>query len=348
VPTGSYRVERHFAKEGDDKYFLVKDLRVGGKNAKVRKFIGSSSLPPQEEIEKLSQKLAIEIETEAIEKAARLSNARYKPKYLDEEKAELIERVRYTFKALTEILTASELRKYEEDFEISYVQGTTSIEGNTLSLGQTRDLLLEGILPEGKSLREINEVQNYKRVRDFRNKYRGRLTLRFIKSLHGIIMSNIDDSAGVFRRSDMIGISGCDFRLTPAFEIEDELKRVIDNYYEHLKSGGHPFEEAAMLHYQFEMTHPFTDGNGRVGRELFNYLLARSRPPYPKLLFLGKDRPQYIKALRFGNEERYAEMVSLFADMIIGQRLDVLNENFRSMMAAERRGQRRLPDFISA
>jgi Fic family protein len=146
----------------------------------------------------------------------------------------------------------------------------------------------------------------------------------------------------------MIGISGCDFRLTPAFEIEDELKRIIDDYYEHLKSGGHPFEEAAMFHYQFEMTHPFTDGNGRVGRELFNYLLMRSRPPYPKLLFLGKDRLQYIKALRLGNEERYAEMVSHFADMIIGQRLDVLNENFRSMMAAERRGQRRLPDFVSA
>lgn len=333
-------------RENHDKYFLVKDLKVGGKNAKVRKYIGSGALPSPEEIERLSQKLALDIETEAIEKSARLSHARYKPKYLDEEKAELIEHVRYTYKALTETLTAEELRKYEEDFEIHYVQGTTSIEGNTLSLGQTRDLLLEGILPEGKSLREINEVQNYKRVKDYRSKYRGRLTLRFIKSLHGIIMSNIDDSAGVFRRSDLVGISGCDFRLTPAFEIEDELKRIIDDYYERLKDGGHPFEEAAMFHYQFEMIHPFTDGNGRVGRELFNYLLMRSRPPYPKLLFLGKDRPQYIKALKLGNEERYAEMISIFADMLIGQRQSVLDENFRRMMEAERRGQMMLSEFI--
>lgn len=346
MPLGSYRIERYVVKEDHDKYFLVKDLKVGGKNAKVRKFIGSGVLPPPEEIEKLSQKLALDIEIEAIEKAARLSCIRYKPKYLDEKKAELIERLRYTHKALIETLTAEELRKYEEDFEINYVQGTTSIEGNTLSLGQTRDLLLDGILPEGKSLREINEVQNYKRVRDYRSKYRGRLTLRFIKSLHGIIMSNIDDSAGVFRRSDLVGISGCDFRLTPAFEIEDELRRIIDDYYEHLKNGGYPFEEAAMFHYQFEMIHPFTDGNGRVGRELFNYLLMRSRPPYPKLLFLGKDRPQYIKALNLGNEERYAEMVSIFADMIIGQRLKVLDENFRRMMEAERRGQMRLSEFI--
>jgi hypothetical protein len=66
-----------------------------------------------------------------------------------------------------------------------------------------------------------------------------------------------------------------------------------------------------------------------------------------KLLFLGKDRPQYIKALRLGNEERYAEMVPIFADMIIGQRLNILNENFMRVMTAESRGQRRLLDFIS-
>jgi hypothetical protein len=43
-------------------------------------------------------------------------------------------------------------------------------------------------------------------------------------------MSNIDDeSAGSFRRSDLVGISGCDRRLTPAFEVEDELTNIIEN-----------------------------------------------------------------------------------------------------------------------
>ncbi len=346
----NYRVERHAAKDGPAKYYLVKDLKVGGKNAKVRKFICSGATPSPEEIQKLSLKHALYIEIEATEKAARLSSSRYTPKYLDQEKAELIERVRYTYKAFTDLLTTDELRKYEEDFEIAYVQGTTSIEGNTLSLGQARDLLLDDVIPESKSLREINEVQNFKRVMEYRNKYRGKLTLRFIKSLHALIVSNIDEeSAGSFRRSDTIGISGCDLRLTPAFEIEDELQRIIDDYYEHLKNGGHPFEEAVMFHYQFEMIHPFTDGNGRVGRELFNYLLMRSRPLYPKLLFLGKDRPQYIKALKLGNEEKYSEMVAIFADLIIRQRMNILAENFKRLMEtqAERRGQMRLSDFIN-
>lgn len=83
-----------------------------------------------------------------------------------------------------------------------------------------------------------------------------------------------------------------------------------------------------------------------MGRELFNYLLMRSRPPYPKLLFLGKDRPLYLKALKFGKEEKYAEMLAVFADLIIKQRRKVLEENFRKIMEAGRRGQMQLSDFV--
>jgi len=101
-----------------------------------------------------------------------------------------------------------------------------------------------------------------------------------------------------------------------------------------------------IFHYHFEMIHPFTDGNGRVGREPFNYLLMRSKPPYPKLLFLGKDRPEYLQALRHGNEERYAEMVAVFVELIIRQRQKVLEENFRRIMESGQRGQMRLSDFV--
>jgi Fic family protein len=346
VIRSNYRLERHITTDGGEKYFLVKDIKVGQKNAKIRKYLGTSA-PSPNDLNSLSKELSIKIEIEAVTKAASLSSARYSPRYLNQETANLLELVRYTYKAFTEILTTDELRKYEADFEVSYVQGTTAIEGNTLSLGDTRDLLLSGILPLDKSLREINEVQNFKRVMDYRNRYRGRLSLRFIKNLHALIMSNIDDeSAGSFRRSDLVGISGCDRRLTPAFEIEDELTNIIDDYYSNVKASGHPFEEAALFHYHFEMIHPFTDGNGRVGRELFNYLLTRSRPPYPKLLFLGKDRPDYLKALKFGNEEMYAEMLAIFAELIVKQRQKVLEESFRRMMESERLGQMRLSDFV--
>jgi Fic family protein len=347
VQRSSYRLERQICKDGADKYYLVKDIKIGKKNAKVRKYVGSSALLP-EELKSLSASLALEIEINAVEKASHLSCARYTTRYLDEGMSERLELMRYTYKAFTEILTTDEKRKYEEEFEINYVQGTTAIEGNTLTLGDTRDLLYGGLLPEEKSLREINEVQNFRRVIDYRNRYIGRLSLRYIKNLHSLIMNNIDhESAGSFRRTDLIGISGCDQALTPSFEIEDELEKIISDYYDNVGAGAHPFEEAVLFHYHFEMIHPFTDGNGRVGRELFNYLLMRSKPPYPKLLFLGKDRPEYLQALRHGNEERYAEMVDVFVELIIRQRQNVLEENFRRIMESGPRGQMRLSDFVN-
>jgi Fic family protein len=341
-----YRLERHSSKDGAEKYYLVKDIKVGKKNAKVRKYIGSSA-PSLGELKNLSEGLTLEIETQAVEKASHLSHARYSTKYLSKEMSERLELLRYTYKAFTEILTTDEKRKYEEEFEINYVQGTTAIEGNTLTLRDTRDLLCSGLLPEKKSLREINEVQNFRRVIVYRNRYRGRLSKRFIKDLHALIINNIDhESAGTFRRTDLIGISGCDQTLTPSFEIEEELDKIINNYYNNVEAGAHPFEEAVLFHYHFEMIHPFTDGNGRVGRELFNYLLMRSKPPYPKLLFLGRDRPGYLQALKHGNEERYAEMATDFAELIIRQRQKVLEDNFRRIMESGQRGQMRLSDFI--
>jgi Fic family protein len=346
VLQSNYRLERQTGKDGADKYYLVKDIKISKKNAKVGKYVGSSALLPGE-LKSLSTSMALEIETNAVEKASRLSCARYSTRYLVEGMSERLELMRYTYKAFTEILTTDEKRKYEEEFEINYVQGTTAIEGNTLTLGDTRDLLYGGLLPGKKSLREINEVQNFRRVIDYRNRNVGRLSLRYIKNLHTLIMNNIDhESAGTFRRTDLIGISGCDQALTPSFEIEDELETIIDNYYNNVVAGAHPFEEAMLFHYRFEMIHPFTDGNGRVGRELFNYLRMRSKPPYPKLLFLGKDRPEYLQALLHGNEERYAEMVAVFVELIIRQRQKVLEENFKRIMVSGKRGQMRLYDFV--
>ncbi len=92
------------------------------------------------------------------------------------------------------------------------------------------------------------------------------------------------------------------------------------------------------------MIHPFTDGNGRVGREIFNYMLTRSG--YPKLPFLGKDRNTYIQSLQFGNEKKCAEMVQIFADLIATQRVDVIKKNLRKVVVPpQKTGQLRITDF---
>jgi len=75
-------------------------------------------------------------------------------------------------------------------------------------------------------------------------------------------------------------------------------------------------------------------------------MLIRER--FPKLLFLGKDRELYIDALKLGNEEDFGEMIHIFSNLIIKQRLDVLKENLKRVATPiKKTGQLRLTDFIS-
>lgn len=335
-----YKIEER-TTNNKTKYYLVKNIKINTKKIKIIKYIGTNK-PTKENIPILFTENMKEMETRAAKKRAEY----FTTELLDKETLIELETLSSMYKTFKKLLTANETSVYEENFEIAYVHGTTAIEGNTLTKEETFDVLVNGILPKDKTLREVNEVQNFKKVKQYRDKYKGKVTLDFIKTLHSLIMHNIDnDSAGYFRRIDNVAISGCDISVTPSELIEDELTEIITDYYFALDKGSHPFEEASLFHYRFEMIHPFTDGNGRVGREVFNFMLNKSG--YPKLLFLGSAKPKYIKMLKLGNEEQYQEMVAGFVELMINQRLDVLMANLLKILVMPvRQGQSRLEDFF--
>jgi Fic family protein len=326
-----YRIEVTYPKDRNPQYYLVKDIKLRDKKSKVRIYLKSSEQAlTKEEKEYYSKKYGYKLELKAAAAVGKIGSENFKTEYLLQDQIKSLEEIRYLNRRSIEILTKNELDAYEQNFEIHYVQGTTSIEGNTLTLGQTNDLLLYGIIPKNKSLREINEVQNFKNVKKYRDSYKGNVNIRFIKSLHALTMQNIDNvSAGNFRRTE-VEITGCEAPICASIGIESRLNEIIDYYYKRIKEGYHPFEEAVMFHYFFEITHPFSDGNGRVGREIFNYMLSRTK--YPKLLFLGKDRIEYIEALKMGNVCDYHGMVSTFADIIIDQRQRILREKLKELL----------------
>jgi Fic family protein len=340
-------VEVNFPSGKKPQYFLVKDVIVGSSKSKVKKYIGTKPLTAKEKLA-VSSQFSAEMELKVAEKKAELSPSAFKPQCMSNEVLADVERVRSIHNSVLGLLTADEVSAYEGQFEIRYIQGTTSIEGNTLTRGQAADLLLHGVTPKDKSLREINEVQNFRKVLLFRNAFRGHVTESFTRHLHAFVMDSIDlETAGVFRRRDDLGIAGCDLKVTPSSLIEEELNAIIDEYYQTLKIGGHPFEAAVLFHYKFEMIHPFTDGNGRVGREILNYMLARAK--YPRLLFLGEERENYIAALKRGNEQKYGELVDIFGRLIVEQRLRILEARLKQVAPGVKRvGQLRLEDFVTA
>ncbi len=201
------------------------------------------------------------------------------------------------------------LESYLKAFSIEYTHNSTAIEGNTLTLIQTKTVIEDGISVGGKMLREIYEVLNHEKAFKYvckcieENK---ELDENIIKDIHAITMENIM-TGGIYRNVDVY-ISGA--QHTPPSP--NEMYRQIKMFYNDLSSNTlNPIELAAWTHAEFVKIHPFTDGNGRTSRLIMNYQLMKNG--YLPISIDKKDRLSYYEAL-----EEYAVNNNLtpFADMI--------------------------------
>ena len=155
------------------------------------------------------------------------------------------------------------------------VQASLSIEGNTLSLKDVA-AIASGMRPMSAKPREVLEVENalalYEQASQF-NVYSRDDLLR----AHGLLMRGLIDHAGHFR-SGGVGIR----RGRNIVHVAPPAKRVaglMDDLLAFLQNGqAHWLVRSCVFHYEFEFIHPFTDGNGRMGRFWQTVFLARMRP----------------------------------------------------------------------
>ena len=174
------------------------------------------------------------------------------------------------------------------------VYNSNAIENSTLSLEETEKILLQIDLDRYISEREIFEAKNLARVVSYIDKRakEQELTLEVILSLHKMLISNIrDDVAGRFRKdNEYVRVGG---HIAPApQEVTPRLQRMLSEYY--ASSVKSIIQRIAKLHLEFEYTHPFVDGNGRIGRVLNNYVLIREGFVPINIKFI--DRKKYYEA----------------------------------------------------
>ena len=129
-----YRVELNYS-HGRAGYFLMKDVRVGDKKRKTRKYLGHSP-PSAIDVERYRKEYAYEIEMRAARKKAEMTYPSYKSEYLTKDQIIDIENIRFMYDTFYDLLTTNEIEVYELNFDTKYIQGTTAIEGNTLSLSK--------------------------------------------------------------------------------------------------------------------------------------------------------------------------------------------------------------------
>lgn len=205
------------------------------------------------------------------------------------------------------------LKSLHEDLILRWTYNSNAIEGNTLTLKETK-VALEGITIGGKTLREHFEAINHRDAILYVEelvRQNEPLTEWQIKSLHGLILKNIDDpNAGRYRTQNVL-ISGAEHRPPDHLKVPEEMEAFITQIETH-KIEQHPVEHAARVHLDFVKIHPFIDGNGRTARLLMNLELMKAGFP-PAVLPVEK-RLRYYETLDLahtkGEFEPFLELVA--------------------------------------
>ncbi|MDA3577613.1 Fic family protein [Acinetobacter ursingii] len=210
-------------------------------------------------------------------------------------------------------LSSAIVKNLHEDLILRWTYHSNAIEGNTLTLLETK-VVLEGITVGGKALREHFEAINHRDailyVEDIIKKQEPFSEWQ-IRNIHQLILKNIDDvNAGRYRQQNVL-ISGATTNPPDHTLLNDKMAQFID-WYSQEADTLHPIERAAKVHADFVGIHPFVDGNGRTSRLLMNLELMKAG--YPPSVITVENRLAYYEALdqwmAYGNSEPFNNLVA--------------------------------------
>ncbi|HBF34671.1 TPA: Fic family protein [Candidatus Sumerlaeota bacterium] len=199
-----------------------------------------------------------------------------------------------------------------EDLVLRWTYNSNAIEGNTLTLMETK-VALEGVTVGGKTLREHFEALNHRDAIAYVEAVVQNdepFSSRMLRNIHALILKNIDENnAGAWRRYN-VTIAGA--RHVPPDALEQMAAFV--RWHEESDHVLHPVELAARAHVDLVKIHPFSDGNGRTARLLMNLDLMRHG--FPPVVLPVEKRLDYYTALDTAHVDGdYAPFLRLMTEL---------------------------------
>lgn len=206
--------------------------------------------------------------------------------------------------------------EYLKDFIIRSTYHSNAIEGNTLTLAETKVILDEKQSIGNKSLGEIYEAVNHARAfRYIMSQLENQepFTLSTILEIHAILLDQISNDNGRFKEYQNI-ITGSEFQTASPQMVPQLMEQWVDNI-NYLLEQASTLEDLlrviAEKHIEFERIHPFSDGNGRTGRMLISYaLLSKGFLP---VIISNEHRGAYIIAL---DQQNVAGIIKMLEDSL--------------------------------
>ncbi len=257
-----------FVREIKDYYVLAHSIRDGSKVIQKTKYLGKK-IPPKARLEQLEKEFLNE-----------LSGDRYK--FLSAKDVEDIDKKRHDHDIEIAKLSSLEKKKQFEEFMIRYTYDSSKLSGVNITLRQTYLILKDGIVPKDfKNLKTVKEIENHEKGIVAITSHTGKLDLTFLKKLHKILFSGVDDSVAGKLRSELerdVRIGGTTYIPPKWNKVDAELDSFL-KWYSSVNRKLHVIELAALIHLKLISLQPFVDGNSRLSRLIMNWVLWKRKYP---------------------------------------------------------------------
>ncbi len=227
----------------------------------------------------------------------------------------------------------AEYKRIVDDFELTFIHHSLSLEGNPMTLPATIQLLREQSVPSNVSFESMEEVKNYERAMkkmmvDAQSK--SSLTKNAILGYHYLALQHRIEVAGKIRALP-VHIKGNEyFKVASVTEIEKNVDSLLEIYNDFTRKNHQlkdVLEFASFFHNEFQHIHPFVDGNSRITRLItFHLLTSQSIPIFDIPLCLLE---QYLKATKGSTKRKDSQLYQLL-QLIILYNVKTINEKMKS------------------
>lgn len=214
-------------------------------------------------------------------------------------------------------LTVDQEQRIWQKFRFDWNYHSNNIEGNSLTFGETKSLLLHNITAQGKPLKDHIEITGHNEaINALLDLTRGDspLTESFFRGLHAMILREryqVDAQTpdgkptkkwvevGQYKTAPnhVLTVTGETFRFAEPIDVQEKMQRLMHEVNGlQGRTDAEVLVAAAKIHYDFVLIHPFDDGNGRMARLLMNLILIKYG--FPPAVIKTEDKSNYFSALR--------------------------------------------------
>lgn len=202
--------------------------------------------------------------------------------------------------------------------------GTNAIEGSTITREDAERILLDGKSVANRPTSDIVEtIQHERAFRGLLERRGDEINLETVQELHEEVFRGILEDAGQWRRVN-VRVRGAEF-IPPRMEkVVSEMDGWETEYRRRDLEGEEVFSLGAWMHFEFERIHPFSDGNGRIGRLLLNlHFLKRNWPP---IHILPEHRDKYLDSLNEAADGDFSPLEDFLRARMGSSLIDMLDQ----------------------